>query len=239
VGLPYVLTAWAAGTVSPGAFAVLFAFMPLAALLTNMNIASEAIPPIVIGVCGVAVLVAQGLSFSVGQVKGAALTACAVMLGAFALNYAKGRLRRSELPTSAAIQFVFAAVLLGVISAVTERGEPAIWNKGTNLSLLALGVMVSGATLPVMYWLLTELEAWQVAALQWSATLVAVVEAAWFVHPRIPYAMWVGGGMVIGATAWLLRPSSSTEEIAVTLQITSDAAEGSTASESEVRSKVD
>lgn len=238
VGLPYALTAWSVGTVSSGAFAVLFALMPLAALLLNKNRPGAALPPLVTGVCGVAVLVAQGLSLSAGQARGAFFTACAVILGAFALNYAKRRLRPSELPASAAIQFAVAAALLGALSIVNER-EPTIWSQGTSLSLLALGVAISGATLPVMYWLLTKLEAWQVAALQWSATLVAVAEAAWFVHPRMPYAMWIGAGMVIGATAWLFRAVGITEEAAVTLQITNDTLEPSTASESEVRSKVE
>jgi drug/metabolite transporter (DMT)-like permease len=235
LALPYTLTAYAAGNASSGTVAVLFAFMPLAALLLSREVMSAAIPALVIGLGGVAFLVAQGLSVSAAQVKGVALTGCAVLLAAFSLNYAKVRLHRSDLLASVSVQFGCAATFLGSLSAVIERGRPATWNQETLLPLLVLGVAVSGLSLPLMYWLLRELESWQVASLQWTATLVAVAESAWLLRATPSMDMWTGAALIVGATVWLLRWSGSRE--AVTLQITSHTSDAPAASESEVGSK--
>jgi drug/metabolite transporter (DMT)-like permease len=237
VGLPYALTVWSAGRASSGVVAVLFAFMPLAAVWMSREGASAAIPALVIGAGGVAFLVAQGLAFSIGQAAGALLILCAVLLGAFSLNYARKHLASCELVASAAIQLAFAAVFLGVLSAFTERGQPSTASSGTYLALLVLGVAVSGVTLPLMYWLLTELASWQVATLQWSATLVAVAESAWFLRAKPSTQMWMGAALIVGATFWLLRGDGSGEPEAVTLQLTNHTGEALAASESEVGSK--
>lgn len=237
LALPYALTAFAAGQVSSGAVVVLLAFMPLAALLLSREAMSAAIPALVIGIGGVAFLVAQGLSFSAAQWKGAALTLCAVALGAFSLNYAKARLRRSDLLASVSIQFACAAIFLGSLSAFIEHGSPGAWSHEAVLSLLILGVAISAVTLPLMYLLLIELESWQVASLQWSATLVAVAESAWILRARPSVDMWAGAGLIVGATVWLLRGSGAREPETVTLQITNHTRRAPNASESEVGSK--
>jgi drug/metabolite transporter (DMT)-like permease len=236
VSLPYALTVWAAGTVSPGVVATLFAFMPLAALLLSKDGASKAIPIVVTGVGGVALLVAQGLSTSTAQLKGALLIAGAVGLGAFSLNYARKRMGQVNLTASVAIQFAVTAILVGALSLATEPRKSIVWSEQLVVSLLILGMVVSGATLPLVYWLLTKLETWQVAALQWIATLVAVAEAAWFLRAKLSMETWAGAGIVLGATAWLLRGDSEVSEEGVTLRITNHSFDASMASESEVRS---
>jgi probable blue pigment (indigoidine) exporter len=236
LALPYALTAWAAGQVSSGTVAVLFAFMPLASLLLSGEIASGSIPGLVIGIGGVVFLVANGVSVSSSQVGGIALITCSVVLGALSLNYAKAHLRRPDLLVSVAIQFAFAAVLLGVFSAATERSHPAFWTREALVSLLVLGIVVSGLTLPIVYWLLFGLRSWQVAALQWTATFVAVAESAWLLRARPSLEMWAGAALVTGATLWLLRPNFTHPET-VTLQITNHLSRTPAASESEVRSK--
>ncbi len=237
VGLPYALTVWAAGQVSPGVVATLFAFMPLAAVLLSKDGPSKAIPTVVIGVGGVALLVAQGVSTSTGQIKGATLIAGAVVVGAFSLNYARKHMRQVNLPASVAIQFSVGAILIGSLSLATERREAITWSAQLVVSLLVLGVLVSWATLLMVYWLLTKLEAWQVAALQWIATLVAVGEAAWFLRAKLSVETWAGAGIIIGATFWLLRGAGEAGEEGVTLQITNRTIGASTASDSEVRSE--
>jgi len=236
VSLPYALTVWAAGQVSPGVVATLFAFMPLTALLLSKDGASRAIPTVVIGVGGVALLVAQGLSTSTAQIKGALLIAGAVGLGAFSLAYARRNLKQVDRLVSVAVQFAVAAVLLGALSLATEHRGPIAWREQIVVSLLILGVAVSGVTLPLVYWLLTELETWQVAALQWIATLVAVAEAAGFLRAKLSVEAWVGAGIIVGATVWLLRGGGETSEEGVTLQIINHTFDDTTASESEVRS---
>ena len=239
LALPYALIVWASGEASPAAVPVLFAFMPLAAFLLGREVVSTAIPALVVGIGGVALLVAQGLSISRAQLKPVCLITCAVLLGAFSLNYAKKHLRTSDLLPSSAVQFALAAVLLGVISAAAQRGQSlswSQWDRGTLLSLSILGLAVSGVTLPLMYWLVTRLETWQVATLQWTSTLVSVAEAAWFLRAKPSLEQGVGAVLIIGATAWLLGNRSLDYE-AVTPKATNSTIDASTASESEVGSK--
>ena len=210
--------------------------MPLAALLLSSEAMSAAIPALVIGLGGVALLVAQGLSFSATQWKGVASIVCAVVLGAFSLNYAKTRLRHFDLLASVSIQFACAAAFVGLLSAFIERGKQAVWSQDAVLSLLILAVF-SGLSLPLMYWLLFELESWQVASLQWTATLIAVAEAAWLLRAWPSMDMWAGAALIVGATLWLLRGTGIRESEAVTLQITNHTSDAPAASESEVGSK--
>ena len=128
---------------------------------------------------------------------------------------------------------------LAPLSVATERKDSIGWSEQTVFSLLILGVTVSSVTLPLVYWLLTKLEVWQVAALQWIATLVAVVQAAWFLRAKSSLEMWAGSAMIVGATIWLLRGDGVGRQEAVTLQITNRTFDTATASESEVGSKVD
>jgi drug/metabolite transporter (DMT)-like permease len=233
---PYALTAWAVGQANPGVVALLFAFMPLAALLMSGEGPSAAIQALVVGIAGVGVLVARSLPVSLDQARGAVLVAIAVGLGAFSLVYAQRRLATMNLPASVAIQCAVAAVALGGLSAVTEHGNPAPIDGSALASLLVLGIAGSGLGLLLMYWLLNRLAAWQVAALQWSATLVAVAESAWLLRVKPSAEMCAGAAMIAGATVWLLRGNERQAE-AVTLQITNHTSDASSASESEVGSK--
>jgi drug/metabolite transporter (DMT)-like permease len=239
IALPYAAATWAAGQVSSGLYATLFAFMPLGVLLLEGDNMGKAIPAIVIGIGGIALLVAPGLSTSTGQLKGTLSVVVAVASGAYSLHYARKHLGHHDLRVSVAIQFAVAAVALGALSVATEHNHPTSWNGQAALSLLILAIAVSGTTLPLLYWLLRKLEAWQAATLQWIATLVAVAESAWLLHVR-PYAeSWIGAAMIVGATVWLLSQSTGDTPVAVTLEITNHTFRISEASESEVGSKVD
>lgn len=230
VGLPYALGVWAAGQVSPGVVATLYATMPLVTLFLCGPGNSAEIPKLVIGMCGVMVLVAQGLLLSAAQIKGGALLAASVALQAWSFVYARKRLRKGSLLASSAIQLMAAALLTGLLSAATERFAMNL--SGQNLALLlALAIGVSGVTLPLLYWLLSEMRPWRAAALQWVTTLVAVVEAGWFLRAQPSVEMWVGAAMIVTTVTWLLLGSRSE---AVTLQITNEPIGRSNASLSEV-----
>jgi drug/metabolite transporter (DMT)-like permease len=221
---------WAAGQVSPGVVATLYATMPLVALFMCGPGNSAEIPKLVIGMCGVTVLVAQGLLISVSQIKGGALLAASVVLQAWSFVYARKRLRKGTLLASSAIQLAVAALLTGILSVATERFAMDLSGQSLAL-LLVLAIGVSGVTVPLLYWLLSEMRPWRVAALQWVTTLVAVVEAGWFLHARLSMEMWVGAAMIVTTVTWLLLGSRSE---AVTLQITNEPIGRSDASLSEV-----
>jgi len=233
VGLPYAFGVWAAGQVAPGVVATIYAAMPLVTLLISGQGSGAEIPALVIGVGGVALLVAQGLSTSTMQLGGGGLLVASVGLQAWSFVYAKRRLRKERLLASAAIQLAVAAALSGILSAATERMAMEITRQSV-ASLLGLAVVVSGTTLPLLYWLLTQMGAWRVAALQWIATLVAVIEGGWFLRARPSAEMWVGAVVVVITTTWLLLRGRSGGSETVTLQITNEPNSRPDASLSEV-----
>ena len=209
LALPYAFIVWASAHIASAIVPFLFAFMPLVVLVIGGDLPNRLLPSLITGSSGVVLLIAQGLSFSLSQLGGILLLLCAVVLGAFSLIYAKKHLGISDLLLSSSIQLAIAALLLAAINLVTERAHPPIPNTAAILWLLTLGILISGITLPLLYWLLTEVEAWHAALLQWISTLVAVAEAALFLRFRPSFEELVGAVCIIGATLWLLRNSEA------------------------------
>lgn len=210
LALPYALAVWAVDQVSSGVSLTLYALIPLVALLLNKESESAAIPKLVVGAGGVAVLVSSAFSISAGQMIGALLTAGAVTSQAFSLNYARQRLDKHNLITSVAVQFVVASLLLGLLSLITEHGQFTSINREIVLSLIFLGVAISGVTLPLIYWMLTEWESWQVGAVYWITILVSVVEAAVLLRAGPSMEMLAGATLIVGAVVWVLRSDDGT-----------------------------
>lgn len=222
VGVPYALAVWAKDAVSPGMFPVLYSAMPLAALFFTRKVSVAQFPAAAIGMGGIALVVAQGISYSSGQWVGLLLLAAAVLLGAFSLNYAKPHIHTGSFLLSSAIQCAVASALLVGISAV--KGQLRSSWRGQSLAAVAVLAVAEGViALPLLYWLLARIEPWQAAALQWLATLCAVSEAVWFLRAKPTLQMVAGAVLAVGALIWLLREAdrSEGESDVVTLQITS------------------
>jgi drug/metabolite transporter (DMT)-like permease len=245
LGLPYALTAWAAGRVSAGVVAVCFALMPLLALLFEDALFSDlflagdarrgeepggAIPAVVLGVGGVAMVVAPGLSFHWQQAGGVAALLAAMVLGAFSLIYARGlwarglwargRLAGGDIMSFSAIQMGVASVFLAALLMVSGLGKTVHWQETAALPLALLAIVVSGGTLPLLFWLLSRITAWQAATLQWASTLVAVSEAAWVLRAKPAAEAWIGAALIPACLAWIFMHAQSGDSRAVTLEIT-------------------
>ncbi len=210
LALPCALAVWTVDRVSSGVSLTLYALIPLVALLLNKESESAVIPKLVVGAGGVVVLVSSGLSISAGQLIGALLMAGAVTSQAFSLNYARQRLDKHNVITSVAIQFVVASLLLGLLSLITEHGQFTSINREIVLSLIFLGVAISGVTLPLIYWMLTEWDPWQVGAVYWITILVSVVEAAVLLRAGPSMEMLAGATLIVGAVVWVLRSDDGT-----------------------------
>jgi drug/metabolite transporter (DMT)-like permease len=211
VSLPYAAAVWAKDSVSAGLAAVVYALMPLAALFFSKRVDSASIPMMAIGIGGVTFAVAQGISYSVGQIGGAIVLIFAVLLGAFSLNYAKDRITKDSLLLSSAIQSAAAAVLLIILGGISGQLHPSAWNMQSLLALTLLSVADGAIALPVLYWLLLRMDAWQAASLQWLATLIAVAEAAWFLRAKPTLEMDVGVVMTGAALFWMFRRGGEPE----------------------------
>jgi drug/metabolite transporter (DMT)-like permease len=235
LGLPYALAVWAEGRVSPGVVPLCFALMPLAALLLDGGDGSGdgpggAIPGVVLGIGGVAMVVAPGISFPWQDAGGVAALLMATALGAFSLIYARriytrkvyagGRFWSGDIFLSCTIQFGVAAVLLAVLQVSTGRGSALHWQTTAALPLALLAIVVSGGTLPWLYWLVGRVPAWQAATLQWVSTLVAVIEAAVLVRARPAIEGWMGMALVPACILWIFLQANSGPAEPLTPEIT-------------------
>lgn len=223
-GLPFACAVWSRETVSAGMVAVLYALMPLAALLLEGMGSSltGAIPALVIGAGGVAFLAGQGIAFSLDQFGGVLLLGGAVVLGAWSLTYARKRILRGTILASTAIQCGTAAVLLLFLSGTGGTPFRVRWAADSVMSLTALAAAEGAIAFPLLFVLLAEMEAWQAASLQWMATLVAMAEAGFLLRARPTLQMGAGTAMILGAIVWVMRSGGQRGEAdAVTLKITS------------------
>ncbi len=226
LALPYACTAWAAGRVSPGLVALAFALMPLCVLLFGREEGGGGVTVVVLGIGGVSMIVAPGISLGARQLPGVAALLAAMGLGGFSLFhvrrlYAAGRLRVHDLPGFCAIQFAVASVILTGLLAMA-RPQSALPHDATAAGPLALlAIVVSAATLPLLYWLLGRVPAWQAATLQWMSTWIAVCEAAFLTGLRPNPEAWLGAALVPGSILCILSAGRRSEALAgVTLEIT-------------------
>jgi drug/metabolite transporter (DMT)-like permease len=227
LGLPYALTVWGAGRVSPGLVALLYGLMPLMVLLFEGDSRDGAISALVLGIGGVAMVVAPGLSFHWSQAGGAGALLGAVASAGFSLVYvrrlyARGRLTGKDLVPFCAIQLVVASAFLLVLAVGTGEGITFRLDETAYLPLAILAIVVSAGTLPVLYWLLGGVSAWRVATLQWVATLVAVGEAASVLHVRPALEGWVGAALIPACIVWIFLRGDDGITGPVTPKITSD-----------------
>jgi probable blue pigment (indigoidine) exporter len=247
LGLPYALTSWATDHVSPGLVPLCFGFMPFAALLMEGEVpGAGVIPAMVLGIGGVAMVVAPGLGFSWLQIGGIAALLGATGLGAVSLVYVRrlytqGRLVNRDLLSFSAIQCSVAAVFLAIVATATGQmaglGRDLHWDSSAAVGLAILAIVVSGVTLPLLYWLLGRITSWQAATLQWTATLIAVAEAVIKLGIRPGLEGWIGAILIPACTFQLFRVSGGEGMETVTPQITKHTFRASIASDSERKSR--
>ncbi len=97
--------------------------------------------------------------------------------------YCPPRTQKRKPLVVAALLLAAAAPLLFLASMVLERGQAAEWN-GRAIGAVAFLALATAAAYATYFWLLQQLEAYQLATVQWVQPLVAMAEAAVFL--RLP-----------------------------------------------------
>jgi drug/metabolite transporter (DMT)-like permease len=242
LGLPYALTAWAADRVAPGVVPLLYGFMPLLVLLFEGENREPGIPSVVLGIGGVAMIAAPGLSFRWSQAGGVAALLAAVCASGFSLVYVRrlytrGRLEIRDLLPLSAIQLAVACAFLVLLGACTGQVIPLHLEKAAALPIALLAIVVSGGTQPLVYWLLTRVAAWRLATLQWIASLVALSEAALFLRATPALEAWIGAILIPGCIVWIFLAGNAETSQPVSLQITDDTFSRRRASDNEEKAR--
>jgi drug/metabolite transporter (DMT)-like permease len=224
VAVPYALIFWAETRVSSGMTAVLFAAMPLVAGLyanyaDGRQMPHSAMVALLVGIGGMLLLLSSALSTSFDQAMGAIVVLVAVVCAGISSVYAKRELAEVHPLMSTMLQLCGGAVLLALMSAVLERGRPSHWNGESVAALLFLSLGASVFAFPLYFWLLKEMEAYQLGTIQWFEPLVAVVEGAILLHEPLSWRMLLGGGILLGSVVRVMRAREQ-DDATVTLKIT-------------------
>jgi drug/metabolite transporter (DMT)-like permease len=119
--------------------------------------------------------------------------------------YAKREISNVNPLLSTTIQFAVSAVLLFLGSLLVERDRPSDWNLTSVLALLFLSVFGSVVAFSLYYWLLTQVEAYQVSTTNLIVPIVAIAEGALLLRERVPLLMIGAAVLVLVAVAAVLR----------------------------------
>jgi drug/metabolite transporter (DMT)-like permease len=216
IALPSMLLLWAQQHVESATVTVSFAAMPLVvALLTpGKGVPRSALQAAII-VPGAMVLVA-GASLRISQAAGAT-----VLLLAVALIGASSLVARRELASLSPLVVTMgllgtAAPVLFLASLLLERGQTAEWN-GSAMASVALLAVATAAAYPVYFWLLQQLEAYQLATVQWVQPLVALAETAAFLHLRLSLSM-TAGTVIALLCLWVVMRARPEDDDSVSLR---------------------
>jgi drug/metabolite transporter (DMT)-like permease len=224
VAVPYALIFWAETRVSSGMTAVLFAAMPLVAGLyanyaDGRRMPYSAMMALLVGIGGMLLLLSSAFSTSLDQAVGALIVLAGVVSAGISSVYAKRELAEVHPLMSTMLQLCGGALLLALMSAVLERGRPSHWNGEAIAALLFLSLGASVFAFPLYFWLLKQMEAYQIGTIQWFEPLVAVVEGAILLHEPLSWRMLLGGAIVLGSVVRVMRASEQ-DDGTVTLKIT-------------------
>jgi drug/metabolite transporter (DMT)-like permease len=188
---------------------VLYASLPLANAVLTPLVLGQSVPPraflsLLVAMGGVAYLFSLNLMATPQTFLGGGMVLVGVVSSAFANVFAKKRAAAIDPAVSSAVQFVIAAVLLG-IAAVPERSEPATWSWLAILALLFLATAGSAVAFAVYYWLLKQVPAYQAATITLVVPFIAILEGALLLQEMITLHMLAAALVVLGAVAVVLR----------------------------------
>jgi drug/metabolite transporter (DMT)-like permease len=215
IALPFVLLLWARQHVESATVAVSFAAMPLVvALLTPGKAVPRSALQAAIVALG-AIVLATGASLRLSQAAGAAVVLLAVaFIGASSLVARRELASLSPLVATAGLLGAAAPLLL-LARLVLERGQAAEWT-GSAIGSVALLAVATAAAYPVYFWLLQQLEAYQLATVQWVQPLVAMAETAAFLRLRLSLSM-IAGTVVALVCLWVVMRARPEDDDSVSL----------------------
>ncbi len=210
MGIPYGLVFWAEYRISSSMTAVLFSSLPLfvalmTPLITGAVVPRRAVFSMLIALGAIAILFYTGLSVSPDLLLGGAAVIISVLSSAWAAVYAKREISAVNPLLSTAVQFAVSAAVLFIGSLLWERNRPSDWNQTSVLALLFLAIVGSAIAFSVYYWLLSQLQAYQVSTTNLVIPIVAIAEGALLLQERVPLLMMAAATVILVAVGVVLR----------------------------------
>lgn len=210
MGIPYALVFSAEYRITSSMTAVLFSSTPLFVALftpwmTRTRVPRRAVFSMLIALGGIAALFYAGLSASAYMLLGGVAVIVSVLFSSWSTVYAQREISKVDPLLSTAAQFAVSAVLLLLGSSFAERDRVSDWNLTSVLALAFLTIFGSVIAFSLYYWLLSQMQAYQVSTTNLVVPIVAITEGALLLRERVPLLMIGAAVLVLVAVAVVLR----------------------------------
>ena len=226
MAIPYGLLFWAEQFVTSSLAAILFCASPLVValftpLMTHRRVPRSAIFGMVVAFGGLVMILYTGLSTNQSLLGGVAVLV-AVVLSAWSIVYAKGRLHEIDSVIATGVQLLVGALALLGGSWVFEAHRPAHWTSSALLSLGFLVIFGSCIAFVIYYWLLKRMQPYQLATTSLVVPIVAVLEGTLFAREMVPPMMLISMLVVLVSVGSVLRAEAQVESRPDTLMLRED-----------------
>jgi drug/metabolite transporter (DMT)-like permease len=220
--VPFVLFAYAARTLPASVLSVLNATAPMwgaliGAVWQRQMVSGRVLAGLVLGTCGVALLV--GLDHASAR-AGAGLAIAAALLASFnygiASTYAKSAQATDPFANAHGSMWAAALLTLPLVPLMPAPGEPAL---GIMAAAFALGVLCSGIAYLIYYKLIRDVGATSALTVTFLSPLFGILWGVLFLDESVGWHTLVGATIVIAGTAlvtgvkpdlgWLRRAESA------------------------------
>jgi drug/metabolite transporter (DMT)-like permease len=210
MAVPYGLLFWAEQYVASSMTAVLFSSMPLfvallTPLMTHAKVPRQAVFSMLVAFGGLLVLFYTGLGNGGHSLLGGVAILVAVILSAWSVIYAKGRLHEVDAVVSTGLQLAFGAIALFWGTWALESRRHAIWTRSAVFYLTFLVVFGSCAAFVIYYWLLKRMQPYQLSSISLIVPVIALMEGALIAQEAIRPMTLLAILIVLGSVAAVLR----------------------------------
>ncbi|HWX53883.1 MAG TPA: EamA family transporter [Verrucomicrobiae bacterium] len=218
IALPYGLLFWAEQYVTSAMTALLFSAMPLAVamftpLMMHRKVPRGAVFAMVIAFGGILALVQNQLSANRRALWGGVAVLAAVVLSSWSVVFAKKRLQDVAPVISTGMQFLCAAVVLFWGTWALESHRQTNWTPKAVLALVFLATIGSAVAFAVYYWLLKQMQPYQLSTMSLVIPIIAVVEGSLFARETVPLMMIICMVVVLGAVGMVLRAEAAEAQV--------------------------
>ena len=215
MAIPYGLLFWAEQYVSSSMTAVLFSAMPLAValftpLMTHRLVPRQAVFAMLVALGGLLVLFYTQLAATRRMFLGGIAVLAAMLFSAWSVVFAKKRLHDVDPVVATGWQLLIGSVGLFWATWALESHKQTHWSKPAIAAIVFLITFGSAAAFAVYYWLLKQIQPYQIASISLITPVIAVLEGSLAYREPVPLIMIVAIGVVLGSVGVVLYAEAET-----------------------------
>jgi drug/metabolite transporter (DMT)-like permease len=215
MAVPYGLLFWAEQHVTSSMTAVLYSAMPLAVSLVTPAMLHRKVPRRAVYAMAIAFGGILTLFYENPSNNGRAMIGGVAVLGSMALSswsvvFAKQRLRDVDPVVATGMQLLLGSIVLLWATWALEAHRHAVWTRTAVIAMAFLTIFGSAAAFVIYYWLLKNLQPYQLSTISLITPLIALLAGLLDGEP-VPLLMVIAMLVVLGSVWSVLRAEAEKE----------------------------